>query len=255
MDCQRAREELWPPERPRLHEAEIERAQGHLDSCEACRRYFEQDRALLDLYDRLRRQHTPIDVRERVFDALARERLARDTVSSAGGLPGRPRPFGLTVALAVSMAVLGLFLLRGAAPAVTEDPAIFAEDYLRRAVGEDQIVSSDPQEVRRFLQRELGMGLTPLQLAGLQVERAEVCLIRGRRGAIIVYRSEDGPISHYLIPWDGVVTRAPAVADYRDGSAVDRMPVVTWSTPQLEQALVGEVESRELLRLASLAAS
>lgn len=33
------------------------------------------------------------------------------------------------------------------------------------------------------------------------------------------------------------------------------MPLVTWSTPELEQALVGEVGSDELLRIAALGAT
>jgi hypothetical protein len=139
----------------------------------------------------------------------------------------------------------------GRAP-TADDPGIFAEDYLRRAVGQDMIVSADPQEVRRFLQRELGRNLGPMQLAGLEVESAEICLINGRRGALILYKSSSGPISHYLVPLDGLQPRAPAVTEYHSGPAGHRMPLVTWSTQALEQALVGEVEPAELLRIAAL---
>lgn len=163
------------------------------------------------------------------------------------------------IALGVALAASAVLLVAssfgtGGAPAA-DDPGIFAEDYLRRAVGQDMIVSSDPQEVRRFLQRELGRNLGPMQLAGLEVERAEICLINGRRGALIVYKSSGGRISHYLVPLAGLQPRAPAVAEYHRGPVGHRMPLVTWSTLALEQALVGEVEPMELLRIAALGAA
>jgi hypothetical protein len=256
MDCMRAREELWPPERPQLCEADVALAQAHLESCEECRLYFEQDRALLDVYDRVRRVRAPREVREDVFDTLARARLDEEVSSSSSlRLSRRTGMIAVGAALAASVAVLVTTSIDlGGAPSAS-DPGFFAEDYLRRAVGEDMIVSSDPQEVRRFLQRELGRSLGPMQLAGLEVERVEICLINGRRGALIVYRSADGPISHYLVPYEGLGPRDPAVADYHDGPAGTRMPLVTWSTPELEQALVGEVDPNELLRIVSLGAT
>jgi anti-sigma factor RsiW len=257
IDCLRAREELWPPERPRLHESDVEEARAHVDTCRSCRLYFEQDRALLDLYSRMRHEPAPREVREGVFDALARARLVREQkeVQRKDPVRGRRAMIVGAAALAASLALFAPAAFDRPEAASVDDPGLFAEDYLRRAVREDHIVSSDPREVSRFVQRELGVNLDPLQLAGLELESAEVCLIRGRRGAMIVYKSPDGPVSHYLIPFEGAGTRAPAVAAYGDGGQTDPMPVVTWSTPQLEQALVGEIEEEELLRIASLAAS
>ncbi|MDH3207081.1 MAG: hypothetical protein OEO79_10735 [Gemmatimonadota bacterium] len=256
MDCLRAREELWPPERPKLCEADVERAQAHVEACEECKLYFAQDRALLDAYDRVRRVRAPREVREEVFDALARARLEQE---GAGRLPQTVSRRGLIavgVALAASVTLFAAVSSFGTSDvASVGDPGIFAEDYLRRAVGQDMIVSSDPREVRRFLQRELGRSLGPMQLAGLEVERAEICLINGRRGALIVYKSGGGSISHYLVPSEGLKARAPSVADYHTGPAGDRMPLVTWATPELEQALVGEVRPEELLRIAALSAT
>ena len=257
MDCLSAREELWPPERLRLHESEVEAARAHVDSCRSCRLYFEQDRALLDLYARVRSSPAPRELRESVFDALAHARLEREQSALDRGAKLRRRRGMMAgaAALAASLAVLAVGMPdRAEAPSV-DDPGLFAEDYLRRAVREDHIVTSDPHEVSRFVQRELGMNLAPLQLAGLELESAEVCLIRGRRGAMIVYKSADGPVSHYLIPFEGAGTRDPAIADYGDAAAPAPMPVVTWSTPHLEQALVGEIEAEELLRIAAVAAS
>lgn len=256
MDCMQAREELWPPERPRLCESDVAVAQEHIDGCRACQLYFEQDRALLDTYARMREEPAPREVREGVFDALARARLVRE--EAAARKRGRLRSGGLALALATAAAASVVLFVGSPAGELgsesVDDPGLFAEDYLRRAVREDHIETSDPREVARFVQRELGMNLAPLELAGLELESAEVCLIMGRRGAMIVYKSPNGPVSHYLIPYDGAGSRDPAVADYGGGPETDQMPVVTWATPQLEQALVGEIEADELLRIASLAA-
>jgi hypothetical protein len=74
MDCSKARRALWPPEKPKLAEADFLKAREHVEACVACRDYFDQDRYLLDAYDRMRLEPAPRLMRERVFDALARER-------------------------------------------------------------------------------------------------------------------------------------------------------------------------------------
>jgi len=127
---------------------------------------------------------------------------------------------------------------------------VFVEDYLRRAVGQDRIASSDPNEVRRWLAREFGMSMTPLQAAGLEVQGAEICLLEGRRGAMIVYRIGGAMVSHYLVPRDGTRPSEPVVSRRASRSGVVTPPIVIWSTAAVEQALVGEVGSEELLRLA-----
>ena len=129
---------------------------------------------------------------------------------------------------------------------------IFMEDYLRRAVGEEHIVTSDPAEVTRFLTRELGMPVSPLVVAGLEVEKAEICLLEGRRGALIVYRGAGGVISHYLIPREEAEVRPPAPsARLAEALRQGGMPaVVLWATPRLEQALVGPVSADRLVEIA-----
>ncbi len=159
------------------------------------------------------------------------------------------------LAVAASIAVVIVAELAPGRAMEGDDPAMFVEDYLRRAVGQDQIVTSDAAEVRRFLERELGMELQPIQLAGLNLERVEICLLDGRRGAMIVYELDGAVVSHYLVPREGAEARPPALSDHRGADPMGRMPVVTWSTPRVEQALVGEIDSTQLLQLAALGAS
>ena len=253
MDCNDAREGLWPPERPRLMGEDVALAHRHVDECPGCREFFTQDRALIELYERARREKAPLAVRERVFDALARARW--DARSPGRHNARRTRVRYLVLAgggiLAAAAIALGLRLQISTSSASNADESTkFVEDYLRRAVGQDHIETSDPEEVGRFLTRELGIPLRPLAAPGLELQGAEICLLEGRRGAMIVYKKEGTSVSHYLVPREGAGKRAPAFSASGPGEPVTAPAVITWSTPSLEQALVGDLGSETLLRLA-----
>lgn len=249
MDCAEARSVLWPPERLRVVGENVSRAQLHVRECDGCQDYFEQDRALLDLYDRVRGIRAPRSVRRRVFDTLAAARWGAASRShDSSSLRDWSRRHGAwpaVIMVAALVVVLGVGLHQ---PHVDAEPsAVFVEDYLRRAVGQERIESDDPREIRRFVERELGLRIDPLRVAGFALVRAEICLLEGRRGAMIVYRGADGNVSHYVVPKEDAVERSPAVSTRAGGPA---MPVVTWAGDDVEQALVGEIEADVLLDLA-----
>ena len=165
MDCREAREGLWPPERPRLVGDDVAAARLHVEACRDCAEYFELDRSLLHAYDRVRRHPAPLRVRERVFDALSRARWANAVDAEPPSLPTRfawMRRGAWPIALGAALAIVVLADLRLPSTSSGDDPAMFVADYLRRAVGQDYIETDDPNEVRRFLLRELGMQLQPL---------------------------------------------------------------------------------------------
>ena len=251
LNCSEARHALWPPERPRLAEAAVLEARQHVQGCPACESYFAQDRALLDAYDRATQERAPQILRERVFDALARER------SRGLGIPltDRVRRRWVVGAAASVVGLLagGFAMSLLNAPAAINDGGLFAEDYLRRAVAEERIVSSDAAEISRFLTRELGRPIWPLQIAGLRCTSAEICLIEGRRGAMIQYVEDGREISHYLIPREGTRRRDPEPASaWSTSSGAGGPALITFATPEIEQALVGEVSEARLMELARI---
>lgn len=252
MDCQEARKGMWPPERPRLVGQAEEDARRHIEDCAECAAYFHQDRVLLAAYDRIRQEPAPLEVRERVFDALAHARWEGKGRRASGELPtlGWRRYTPWMLAVAASLVAISVGTFDPGAPGVAEGPEMFVEDYLRRAVGQDHIETSDPVEVRHFLERELGVQVRPIDYAGWELERAEICLLEGRRGAMIVYKKDGAAISHYMVPREATPGRDPALSRSGESDGSD-MPVVTWSTPNIEQALVGEIAPDQLLRLAS----
>ena len=211
MNCSEARQALWPPERPRLAEAEVLEARRHVQGCPSCESYLAQDRALLAAYDRVSLERAPQVLRERVFDALARERSR-----GLGFAPTRLVRRRWVVAV-VAASVAGLFaggfaMSLRQAPEGLDDGGLFAEDYLRRAVSQAKLVSSDAAEIGWFLTRELGRPIRPLQVAGLSCVSAEICLIEGRRGAMIQYIEGGRKIYHYVIPQEGTKPRDPEAA-------------------------------------------
>ncbi len=256
MNCSEARHALWPPERPRLAEAEVLEARRHVQGCAACESYFAQDRVLLEAYDRASQERAPQALRERVFDALARER------SRSLGIPltkqVRRRWVLAAAASVVGLLVGGFAVSLRNVPEAPTDGGLFAEDYLRRAVAQERIVSSDAAEISRFLTRELGRPIRPLQVAGLSVIGAEICLIEGRRGAMIQYMEDGQVISHYLIPREGTRRRDPKPSSTfgsRSGSGSGSgntvgPTLITWATQEVEQALLGEVAEDHLMELA-----
>ena len=270
MNCTESRYALWPPERPRLAGSAVLEARQHVEECQACQSYFDQDRRLLDLYDRVGRERTPRAVRERVFDSLARERArglgvpeAAEVTAPVGASADRAGIFDVSGwsmtrrrwALATASSVAAFFVVAAGSvwlerTAPQEDAGLFVEDYLRRAVGEDRIVTSDVSEVSRFLTRELGLPITPMQVIGLKLAGAEICLLDGRRGAMISYVENGREISHYVVPKSGVAPRDPAFSSQVAVAGTVGPSVITWATPQVEQALVGEVPPDRLMEIA-----
>lgn len=253
MDCKRARQTVWPPERLQIADGDVASARAHLDQCSACQDYLAQDAALLDAYDRFRGERAPRRVRERVFDALARERAGILTpTGGAGRFRSMPSSWLIGAAAALVVLSVGGTMLALSDPGARQADALLVEDYLRRAVGEDRIDTSDPAEVRRFLARELGLQVELLDMEGLRLAGAEICLLDGYRGAMVSYRDGDRDVSHYLIPKDGATARSPAADQGVDVTAGPGSPaVVTWATPSMEQALVGELSEARLLALAT----
>ncbi|MGH7502447.1 MAG: hypothetical protein ACREL7_11910 [Longimicrobiales bacterium] len=245
MECGHARQLLWPPEQPRIAGPEIVAAREHLENCAACRTHFAIDGALAEVRAGLREAVPSREIRERVFEAVARGRTASVHGSHQPWLRRRRTVVSGFLILGVAIAaVTGLVLRPGQSPNVRAD---FIEDYMRLAVREDHIVTADPAEVRRFLLRELGSHVQPIDAPGLRITGAEVCLLDGRRGAVIRYRSAGGIVTYYLLPAPGIDDRSPAPEHRRTGGSA---ALVTWAKDGIEHALVGPLPPDSLLAVA-----
>ncbi len=251
LTCDQVREILWPLDRPREHSEHEETARAHLRECEACQGFFERDAVVSKLLDR----HgiaapAPGPMRERVFDALARERaLFGGPRRSPRRSPRRrwTRARGLVVTaaaaalLGVSAAALWTARERGS------DGVDYVHDFMSRAVEADVVESPEPDEVSRFFLRELGISVTPVTVADAKMSRAMVCLIKGRRAAMVEYEMDGTTVAHYWLPADGhLIGRGQELRT----ASEQGVQVARWTDERFEHALVSDLPEAELEQLA-----
>lgn len=248
MDCASAREALWPPERLRVAESGVMDARRHMRSCHECRAYMRWDAALIDLHARSGVEAPPL-LRERLLDGHEARRPDRNPgqdVAASGHVHRSRRPMLVAALLLTAVGVVAAssaWLYNLAYPADT--PSIYIEDYIRRAVSEDRITTSDADQVARFLTRELGRAARPLETPALAILSAEICILDGVRGAMIQYERDGRVISHYLIPRQAANREATRPRQARTNG----IGVVMWAANSFEHALIGELPADSLVAL------
>lgn len=242
-ECDGVRELLWPLDAPRACLDGEEEARAHLAACPACREFFERDAAIARALRELQvRERAPRALRERVFYAIARERsrtMPRPAATRARSLAAR----AAAVALGVVVLALGLFALPGDGHA----GSAFAQDYLSRAVQQRRVDHADSAEISRFFLGEFGERIEPRRLPTARISRAMICLIEGRRAAMVEYLAGESVLAHYRIPLrPGSGRRVVGVRTESEGG----IQAIRWSDDRFEHALVSELPERELERIA-----
>lgn len=257
--CEEARRLVWPPELPREHTDRVEAATRHVRACADCRAFFARDRAVAEaIRSRASAVSAPRALRERVYDALARERALRAESTPtpsrglAGGRAGRWLRGGRRLAAAGLVAaglVVGAALVAGRSGPVDA----YARDFASRAVAEDAIWTADPVAVSRFFMKEMGIGVRPVSPAGAELSRAMICLIEGERAAMVEYEWRGRTVAHYRLPLDraagagGYGRPAPPVEPR--ASRERGLTVVSWRDDHFEHAVVSDLEADDLLAL------
>jgi hypothetical protein len=244
MDCGKARRLLWPAGGPRELTPALEAAQQHLVTCPACLA-FEADmqRLAAQIGDDAPRETAPLEVRERLFQAVAAARAASGTRNT------RSRRHALAAA-AVVLVLLGLATAdwRDHRTGPPEALAALAEDHMR-AIGGDSLASADTVAVAAWLRARLPFAVHVPVLPDLELRGARLCLMDGLRGAVVEYRSATGePVSYYVVP-------APEGTPVTGGTDVQRASragyhVVGWTEPGLLHALVANLPESLLVELA-----
>jgi anti-sigma factor RsiW len=259
MDCRETKRTLLPGETVRVSDADVEQALRHAEKCEGCGWIIERDRRVAQMIrDAVPRVRAPRELRERLYTVLARERTGPGLQNRLG----RRMYFSvatvavLLVGVAASLTGHWLFERRSSASSAT----VFAEDYLRRVVEQVDLRSTDRQEIGAFFARELGVSMPPPDVPGFELHRATICLMNGRRGGVVEYRSGDREFSYYVIPLDGAVEGEPGANDVKLVNRRNLPPlslgqerglgVATWWDGAHQHALVGNLPVAELERLA-----
>ncbi len=246
MNCGAARRLLWPDAGPRALTPDREAAEAHLASCEPCQRFMAEMRAMgAATRQSAAKPPAPPEVRERLFTALARERAGRGI-----GAPARPlrwRAVGWVVGV-VAIAGAAVWTLTPRSPRSVSELAALAEDHVRALQGE-AIETADPVAVETWIRARVPFAVHVPQIPGATLEGARLCLLGGRRGAVVRFRVVGEPVSYY------VMAEAADGADRLDTRAFREQTdagynVVAWHRGGLIHALVGALPRERLAALA-----
>jgi anti-sigma factor RsiW len=241
--CGRARRLLWPDAGPRPATPEIADARAHVETCAACQRFFdEMGRLATVVRGGAPRPVAPIEVRDRLFRTLARER--------AGGMGlrrGEMSRVGAAAGVLLLLAVAAYYVTRGRDDP-TEIVGTLVEDHTTAMTGE-RLITSDRDSVLRWLSAHISSAVDVPVLSGTRLRGARLTVIDGRRGAVVEYETGGIPVSYYLVPVEERRGPYAAFAALRRGVAAG-YPVVFWRSPAAVHAFVGNVPVAVLERFA-----
>lgn len=248
VSCGQARRLLWPDEGPRSVTAEVEAAEQHAAGCDECRLFLEEMRRLARLtHDLAPRPQAPREVRDRLFQAVARART---------GMPGSSTSATRRwAALAVvAMLIVGVAVEWGWRTELRPDPvAGLVDDHVRATRG-DGLVSGDSVLVSRWLAARLPFAMDVPDLPSLTLRGARLCVIKGQRGGVVEYSADGRSVSYFVVP-DWHSTASPPVSGELHRAKREGYHIVSWREPGLVHALVGDLAEARLVELARLCIS
>jgi hypothetical protein len=245
MTCGRARHLLWPDAGPRAASPEVIEAQQHLEACVTCQRFVRDMLALRDvIHDAAPREHAPVDVRGRLFSAIARMRAGAQQPSRRYR---RAEWFAAAALLLVGLAG-SLTVGRLLRDAPTDPITAIAEDHAR-ALGETQIASTDPAEIARWLAAQVHFAMHVPVLPGARLRGARLCVMDGRRGAVVEYELDGVAVSYFVVP-DATAPAGGGTPVRFERTKRAGYHVVAWREPGLLHAMVGDLPESRLTPLA-----
>jgi anti-sigma factor RsiW len=232
---------LWPDAGPREASPEILAAREHAGGCEACRRFLEDMRRIGERIQRSAPRPTaPVEVRERLFKAIARAR----TASSERARFSRPQMAIAAIAavVVVSLSWLGYAAIRGGSEG-SDALGSIVEDRLRTQKGAG-VASSDSLRVAQWLAERLAFAVQVPLFPEAQLTGARLLVDNRKSGAVVEYSVGAGTLTYYVLPGGTGVQRTVQLAS-RDGYRV-----ASWHDAGLTHALVANLPGPKLIEYA-----
>ncbi len=243
MHCGRARRLLWPDVGPREATPEVLAARDHASGCETCQSFLEDMLRIREQIDRVAPRPTaPAEVRDRLFQAIARAR----TASQAPAPTARLRQIliaGIAALLVLSLSLLGYLAVRGGSDETNALGSI-VEDRLRSQKGAG-LASSDSLQVAQWLAERLSFAVQVPLFPDARLTGARLLVANDQSGAVMEYQVQGRGLSYYVLPGGGVGLpqniRLSAGNGYR---------VASWHDAGLTHALVATLPGSKLMELA-----
>jgi anti-sigma factor RsiW len=242
-DCGRARRVLWPGPGPQPATPEVAGARAHLGDCPACASFFgEMTDLAAALRDQASRMTAPLEVRDRIFQSLARER------AYAAGRPRRSTTFGIGAAAALLLIASAVFLVTNRRDGGADIVKAFVVEHTTMLTGE-RLAASDRDSVLSWLSSRVPFAVDVPVLTSTRLRGARLAVIEGGRGAVVEYETGGVPVSYYVVPAEEQSASSTAFLALRRGVAAG-YPVVLWRSPGAVHAFVGNVPVAVLERFA-----
>ncbi len=246
MTCGRARHLLWPDAGPREATAEVVAAREHLSLCEPCRRFLEDMRRVSErIQNAVPRPEAPVVVRDRLFKAIARARMADAARSATRG--HRRWAVGVVATLLVGGAWVGLRLARERPMWSGDALGAIAEDHLRSQQSSG-LRSSDSLEVARWLADRLPFSVDVPIFPDAQLEGARLLLVNRQAGAAVDYTIAGRLLAYYVLPISDI-DRAAKTREVRLASRAGYR-MAAWDDAGLTHVLVAGLSEAKLIELA-----
>jgi anti-sigma factor RsiW len=243
MQCGRARRLLWPDVGPRDATAEVLAAREHASGCEACQSFLQDMLRIREQVHHVAPRPTaPVEVRDRLFQAIARARTATKAPAPAARLR-QILIAGIAALLVLSLSLLGYLVVRDVSG---ESKALgsIVEDRLRAEKGAG-LVSSDSLQVARWLAERLPFAVQVPLFPEARLTGARLLVANHESGAVVEYLVQGRGLTYYVLAGGGVGlpqdVRLSAGNGYR---------VASWHDAGLTHALVGILPGSKLLELA-----
>jgi hypothetical protein len=246
MTCGRARRLLWPDAGPREATTEVVAAREHVGRCELCRRFLEDMRRLSErIRNAAPRPEAPVGVRDRLFRAIARARVA----DAARSTTRRHRRWavGVVATLFAGGAWLGLRLTRDRPIWPGDTLGAIAEDHLRSHQS-GRLRSSDSLEVARWLADRLPFSVDVPIFPEAQLEGARLLLVNRQAGAALDYTTAGRSLTYYVLPTPDT-DRAGKTREVRLASRAGYR-IAAWDDAGLTHVLVAGLPEAKLIELA-----
>jgi hypothetical protein len=247
MTCGRARRLLWPDTGPRDATPDVVAAREHVSGCELCRRFLEDMRRISErLRQTAPRPVAPVEVRDRLFEAIARARTEPSRPMQSTRLRWR-----LLQAVAATLLVGGSWLgyraIRGDQGGEKDALGSIVEDRVRSQKGAG-LASSDSLEVAQWLAERLPFAVQVPIFPGARLTGARLLAVNRQSGAVVEYAIGGRSLSYYVLPAAREDERRPP----REVRLASRAGyhLATWDDAGLTHALVATLPGPRLIELA-----
>ena len=244
MNCGRARRLLWPDTGPREATPEVVAAREHAAGCDGCTHFLaDMHRMAEEIGRRAPRPTAPAEVRNRLFQAIARVRIP----SGGRARSSRLRPpaiAGIVALLVVGLSLLGYLGVRGGSPDRNDALGSIVEDRLRSQRGAG-LASSDSAQVTEWLTERLPFAVQIPIFPEARLTGARVLVDSRRSGAVVEYLVGERVLSYYILPADGA-----GLQDEIRLASTNGYHVASWHDSGLTHALVAALPESKLVELA-----